>query len=460
MNYNFVNMEVSAKKLTKYLVSRGVDAKIKVSRYQSQIKAVELASALSLEKLMPSLMIEADISDLTPTEEASISGKYKAKLLKVKKSVENINIGETLFILNTFTEKGSIKNKDLAPDKLSLTSSRYTKLEDFDLDVMNGIKELKVPSEIKTAIISLYENVSSNKEDQDSIPLTEQSKKALSVIKPQDRQVIGKDFGEVLSLRWYVTQKFGRDYTSFYFSELSNEALIDFVVETKKDGKIIRRDVSAKFEAGAAPSIVSIGKNIDKVYIRPNPEEKKACDVLKALAGLSGTRETTSMKILQAYNTLNLPAYKKLKETVGIKTDITVSDIQDHIQGIIKGLNNPKDRITEFLRVYKPFYDVLGSGVDNSSLSTVFAGSTYKKYFSLVMSPMGYALVAYMNKQPIYQEVLNNISREMDIDQVYLDITNNYLMFKKKLFSKSEFKFDYGANAKDSDNTGIKFSMK
>lgn len=460
MDYNFVNMEVSAKKLTKYLVSRGIDAKIKVSRYQTQIKAVELASAISLEKLMPSLMIEADIQDLSPTEEKAISGKYKTKLLKIKKSVENINTGETLFILNTFTEKGSIKNKDLAPDKLSLTTTKYTKLESFDLDVMNGIKSLKVPSEVKSAAIALYENVCSNKEDTDSIPLTEQSKKALSVIKPQDRQVIGKDFGEVLSLRWYVTQKFGRDYTSFYFSEISNEALVDFVVETKKDGKIIRRDVSAKFEAGAAPSITSIGKNIDKVYIRPNPEEKKACDVLKALAGLSGTRETTSMKILEAYNALGLPAYKKLKDIVGVKTNITVKHIQDHIQEIASKSKTPKDRIEEFLRIYKPFYDVLGSTVDNSSLSTVFSGATYKKYFSLVMSPMGYALVAYMNKQPIYQEILNNISREMDIDQVYLDITNNYIVFKKKLFSKAEFKFAYGANAKDSDNTGIKFSMK
>jgi hypothetical protein len=112
------------------------------------------------------------------------------------------------------------------------------------------------------------------------------------------------------------------------------------------------------------------------------------------------------------------------------------------------------------MKQYKPFYDKLDKSVDSSSLSVVFNGSTFPKYFSLILSPMGYALVSYLNKQPIYQEILNNISREMNTEQVYLNFTSTSLAFKKKLFSNSEFKFSYGANAKNSDNTGIKFSIK
>jgi hypothetical protein len=73
---------------------------------------------------------------------------------------------------------------------------------------------------------------------------------------------------------------------------------------------------------------------------------------------------------------------------------------------------------------------------------------------------MGYALVDYMNKNKIYQDILNNISREMKTEQVYLNFVGDKMVFHKKLFSNAEFKFAYGANAKDSDNTGIKFSMK
>lgn len=460
MSYNFKSMEMSAKKFAEYLVERGVSAKVKVSRYQTEIKAVELSSSVALEDLISSLAIKAQFTELSPIEEKAISGKYKAKLMKFTKPIDNINVGEAVFILNTYTEKGSIKTKDLAPEKLGLTTSKYTKIDNFDKAVYDGIKGLKVPSEIKVVLNELYSNVAANKTDGDSIAYTEKAKKALGVVKPQDKQAIGKDFGEILSLRWYLTQKFGKKYTSFYFSEISNEALVDFVVELKEDGKILRKDVSAKFEAGAAPSIGAIADNIDKVYIRPNAEEKTACNVLKALAGLTGTKETTSVKILAAFKTLDLPAYKKLKQVVGVRGDITIKDIQEHIQDIAKKHKNAKDRTAAFMKEYKAFYDTLGKSVDASSLGVVFSANTFPKYFSLILSPMGYALVDYMNKQPIYQEVLNNISREMKTEQVYLNFGSTALVFKKKLFSNAEFKFAYGANAKNSDNTGIKFSMK
>ena len=72
---------------------------------------------------------------------------------------------------------------------------------------------------------------------------------------------------------------------------------------------------------------------------------------------------------------------------------------------------------------------------------------------------MGYAIVSYMNSQPIFSEILNTVSRKLNIEQVYLNFTSSSIEIKKKLFSESKFKFSYGANSKDSDNTGIKFSM-
>jgi hypothetical protein len=462
MTYNFQAMALSARKLTSLLVEKGVAAQIKTSRYQTQIKSVEVASATSIDELLPSLSIDGTLEDLTPIEEKAISGKYKAKLFKLSSSVGTLIRGESVFILNTFTEKGVLKTKDLAPEKLGLTTSRYRSLDSFDKAVNEGILALRVPSEIKAVLKELYHNVSSNRLENDTIPLAEKTKKAFDIIKPQDKQAIGKDFGEILSLRWYITQSFGKNFTSFFFSEISNEALVDFVVELDKDGKTLRKDVSAKFEAGAAPSIGAIADNIDKVYKRPNPEEKKACDVLKALAGLTGERETTSNKILAAFKTLDLPAYKTLAKTIGIKDAkrMTLKDIQDFIQTIANSSKTSKGRIDSFNEKFKDFYQDLGKNVDPASLGVVFSGTNFPKYFSLIMSPMGYALVDYMNKQPIYQEVLNNISREMTTEQVYLNFTTTAIVFKKKLFSNAEFKFSYGANAKNSDNTGIKFSMK
>jgi hypothetical protein len=283
------------------------------------------------------------------------------------------------------------------------------------------------------------------------------AKKAFKVVKQQDKQAIGKDFGEILSLRWYLTQNFAKGWTECYFSLESNAALVDYIIKVKIGNKIIPVDVSAKFEAGAAPSIGAIVDNIKTVYKTPTAEETKAIGVLQALA-LTGFGNT-STKILAAYKTLNLPVYKKLKTLVG-KADFTIDDISSKIQKIASASKSPDKRMKMFDTEFKEIYDTLGKYPSDDSLKVVFSTPTYKKYYSLILAPMGYALVAYMNKTPIYQEILNNISREMKTEQVYLTFPGESLGFQKKLFSNSTFKFDYGSNAKDSDNTGIKFSMK
>ena len=110
------------------------------------------------------------------------------------------------------------------------------------------------------------------------------AKKSFASVKPQDKQAIGKDFGEILSMRWYVTQAFASTWQQCYFSEISNEALVDFVVTKKVGSKVVPSNVSAKFEAGAAPSIGAIVDNLDVVYKTPTTAEKASIDVLKALA--------------------------------------------------------------------------------------------------------------------------------------------------------------------------------
>jgi len=454
---DYAKLTTTAKKIDVYLKGKQIKSSIKKSRYQTQINAVEVAYPGSIEALLKEAKISGTISDLTPTEEKSISGKYKAKLITIKAAVASCSAKEQFLIVNTFTEKGSLKTKDLAPDKLLLTDKKFKTLAEFDKAVYAGIKAVKVPNDVKDCISTLYETIAANKTHRDNIPLSTAAKKPFKAVKPQDKQAIGKDFGEVLSLRWYLTQNFAKGWSECYFSLESNAALVDYVIKIKIGNKIIPVDVSAKFEAGAAPSIGAIVDNIKTVYKNPNAEEKKAIGVLQALASDSGN---TSTKILAAYKTLNLPAYTKLKKVVGAKGDFTIDDISKKIQKVADASKSADNRMKMFNTEFKEIYDTLGKNASDDSLKVVFSTPTYKKYYSLVLAPMGYALVDYMNKQPIYQEILNNISREMKTEQVYLTFPGESMGFEKKLFSNATFKFAYGANAKDSDNTGIKFSMK
>ena len=455
---DLIKMADAARKFVNHLNVQGVKAQVKSSRYQKDIKAVEVESSIPVKDLFESLGIKAQIIDLTNTEEKAISGKYKAKLVKIKSIINNVvNINDELFIVNTFTERGSIKTKQLAPEKIGITRNKYKSFKNFDNDVIKGIAVLQIEPNVKIAMKELYNSVVNTNSKSATVTMNEKAQRAMSTIKSQDKQAVGKDFGEVLSLRWYLNQLNENEIIEFYFSEISNEPLVDYSVVIKQKNATIKLDISAKFEGGAAPSINSITPYIDRVYNNPENKYKQPLNVLKILGGMDGSKDNTSMKILKVAKILQIPGYEELQKIVG--DNLSIENIQKHIQLIADISKNSKIRIDLFNAAYKPFYEKIAKTVSKDSLEVVFAGTTYRKYYSLAMSPLGYYLVDYMNKDPIYQEILNTLSREMKVEQVYLNFTGNAMAFQKKLFSKSAFKFSYGSNAKDSDNTGIKFTM-
>ena len=145
----------------------------------------------------------------------------------------------------------------------------------------------------------------------------------MELTKPQDRQAIGKDFGEVLSLRWYVSNYKG--WSEFGFSTVSNAPLVDYFINY--NGKLT--NVSAKFEQGAAPSIRAIVSGVDKAYPRPTPVQQKAIKIIKTLGSDTGT---TSTKILNVFRDLNLPGYKELQKILGktVRSEEHTSELQSH----------------------------------------------------------------------------------------------------------------------------------
>jgi len=220
----------------------------------------------------------------------------------------------------------------------------------------------------------------------------------------------------------------------------------------------IKVEISAKFEEGGAPSIKTIVKEIDNVYKTPSQEEKKIIDILKIL-GTQVSGETTSDKILKIAMRLDFEGYNYLKKVIG-KSDINVKDIDNFVRNIAKTYDTAPVRIKEFRKIFDPYFKILTKGVKDESLGVIFTTDSFPKYSSSVIAPLGYWLIGYMNSLPSFIQVLNNVSRSLKTEQIYLNLTPSSLVFNKKIFEQAEFKFEYGGNAKNADNTGIKFSMK
>ena len=220
----------------------------------------------------------------------------------------------------------------------------------------------------------------------------------------------------------------------------------------------IKVEISAKFEEGGAPSIKTIVKEIDNVYKTPSQEEKKVIDILKIL-GTQVSGETTSDKILKIAMRLDFEGYNYLKKVIG-KSNINVKDIDNFVRNIAKTYDTAPVRIKEFRKIFDPYFKILTKGVKDESLGVIFTTDSFPKYSSSVIAPLGYWLIGYMNSLPSFIQVLNNLSRSLKTEQIYLNLTPSSLVFNKKVFEQAEFKFEYGGNAKNADNTGIKFSMK
>jgi hypothetical protein len=220
----------------------------------------------------------------------------------------------------------------------------------------------------------------------------------------------------------------------------------------------IKIEISAKFEEGGAPSIKTIIKEIDNVYKTPSSEEKKVIDILKIL-GTQVSGETTSDKILKIAMRLDFEGYNYLKKVIG-KPVINVKDIDNFVRNIAKTYDTAPVRIKEFRKIFDPYFKILTKGVKDESLGVIFTTDNFPKYSSSVIAPLGYWLIGYMNSLPSFIQVLNNVSRSLKTEQIYLNLTPSSLVFNKKIFEQAEFKFEYGGNAKNADNTGIKFSMK
>jgi len=221
----------------------------------------------------------------------------------------------------------------------------------------------------------------------------------------------------------------------------------------------IKIEISAKFEEGGAPSIKAIVDKIDKVYKSPTGEEKSDIDILKIL-GTSGVKgESISFRLLKVAKILNIDGYQFIQE-VTKKPDPTLNDINVLVNKIAIGYETTELRINAFREIFKPYYTMLKNEVEDTSLRAVFASKYYPNSYSPVIKPLGTWIANYMNTHNNFQTILNNVSRSLETEQIYLNFKSTGMTFEKKLFKEATFKFEYGGLGKNSNNGGIKFSMK
>ena len=458
--YNFKEMWDVSKKIETILKSKSIPSKIKPSRYRSEIKSLTVSTLDSLESIMSKAGIPAIISEISLQDQKLISGKYSPKLVEITEDFSTLKKGDKFFFFSMKTSGGRLRDKDLTPDELKVQNIIFTNKSSMDSKIFAAISNLKnFDDDIISVLNGLYTTIANSPNNQTKVTIPDPIKKEMNGLSTSELNIIGKNFGEIISLRWSLNQTFTNNFTKFNFMNLSNYPLVDYVVYVKEGNKEVPINISAKFAQGAAPALSEIIKTFETSGSKFNTtEERNVYQTLKSLS-TKGTG-TISDRVLSAAIASNAPGIAELKKILN-KQNFNKNDIQLDIAKIAKTNKTKEERIKAFTQKYSKFYDAVGSSVGDKSFNTVFYTDRFDKYHSLIISPLGYGLVKFLNNNMLYQKVLNNICRTLDVNQIYLNFSagNSEMVFEKKIFSDSQFKFDWNSNAQNADNGSIKFSM-
>lgn len=338
-----------------------------------------------------------------PAKEGSSSDFYE---LIVKANGRKIIFKDTTKVKGKDSRdvKSLTSDKELTPSKLGLAGKKYKRPE-----LLSATKKAISGKDkiIKEIMNDLLDAVFEIKGRSKSFNVTISNfNKMIQGIANSDEANIMKDFGEIVS-----ALAIADDNDTIFFPDASNQPLVDFIIamSSGKNGKEIEESYSAKFNAGAKPSVTGIMSqiNTNKTILKDEKGEKALYEVLKIIANnnyIKGIHELSSH----------------------LKVDDIAKNIKD-TDGKKKGWN--KNKVADEYSKYIACRDYLNK-------EKVLNGQTYADVLS---------------------ELVNTIS---NINQAYLLYkSGDTVSFEVKNFKNEKFVFAFSNSSKKLQNK-MAFQMK
>lgn len=376
---------------------------------------------------------------------------------------------------NVTTIDRTLNNKDFTPQQLGLTYSSYKSISKFDSDVHHALSISKRPIEAVTFCKNLYNLVATTRNTNKTIktrymkfkidkveliiPYSKQITELKNSLYQKDINIIGKNFGEVLAMRWCLSRKKYYNYVGFNFSITANEPLVDAYIFTKNTNeRSVKNKLSVKYKTGAAASIASLSSNINESDFNNQPHLKVKAIILKNFDSdkyKSKESGTSSDKFLKTYYLLN-----SNNKIVDNKKFSSTKELNEFIENLLKTEKTDKDKINKFNKTFNNFFKFINHyPFDNSIKSILLRQHNSSQYFNLICGPLANYLVDILNNDSDFTHILNFYGKKNQIDQIYVNFDSSSISFKSKEFADNEFKFSYNGSAISANRSNIKFEM-
>jgi len=387
------------------------------------------------------------MADVKKGTKDSASGTYPTIKITVTKSTPSFKKGEFVLIVNqTGQENKTVTFKSLTPVNLGI-AGEYKDLNSVVNATTKAVQKDKNLGKILTALVTdtakntptSKSGLSKLKSGKVNVPLSKQTTPLLSSISTQDKNTIGKDFGEILGgifLGKHVGIKKGLDFPK------GNEPLVDFYLDGYK--------ISSKYEKGATASLTDLLKAIKPDQIKG---EKNQYALYKALLPMiSETSPNAFIRVASAFPK-DMPAITTLGNIIGVDPkNLTAQDINDYLKKLFVKTNantaTKKDAV--FFKKFNPFFNQTkrlpgkGAKVDWDTMKKKTGDNGY---YGAITSPLSYYVADQMNTKPKFVEALKDIISKTEVKQMYLtfDLKDGGSMtFDIRSFNdpNAKFKFD------------------
>jgi len=387
------------------------------------------------------------IADVKMGSKDSASGSYPTIKVTVTKPTQNFKKGDFVLIVNqTGQENKTVTFKALTPVKLGIAGD-YKDLNSLVQATTRAVQKDKNLGKILTGLVTDTANntpasksgLSKLRSGKTNVPLSKQTTQALGSISKEDKNTIGKDFGEVLG--GIFLGKMVGIKKSLNFPK-GNEPLVDFYIDGYK--------ISSKYEKGATASLTDLLKAIKPDQIKGDKDQYALYKAL--LPMMSETSPNAFIRVASAFPK-DMPAIQTLASIIGVDSkSLTSQDINDYIKKLFAKTNakTAKQKNEVF---FKKFGKLFAEMKRNPGKAGGVEWDTMKKktgdngYYGAITSPLSYYVADQMNTKPKFVQALKEIISKTGVKQMYLtfDLKEGGSMgFDIRSFNdpNAKFKFD------------------
>ena len=387
------------------------------------------------------------MADVKMGSKDSASGSYPTIKVTVTKPTQNFKKGDFVLIVNqTGQENKTVTFKALTPVKLGIAGD-YKDLNSLVQATTRAVQKDKNLGKILTGLVTdtakntptSKSGLSKLRSGKTNVPLSKQTTQALGGISKEDKNTIGKDFGEVLG--GIFLGKMVGIKKSLNFPK-GNEPLVDFYIDGYK--------ISSKYEKGATASLTDLLKAIKPDQIKGDKDQYALYKAL--LPMLSETSPNAFIRIASAFPK-DMPAIQTLGSIIGVDPkSLTSQDINDYIKKLFVKTNakTAKQKNDVF---FKKFGKLFSEMKRNPGKAGVVEWDTMKKktgdngYYGAITSPLSYYVADQMNTKPKFVQALKEMISKTGVKQMYLtfDLKGDGSMgFDIRSFNdpNASFKFD------------------